>query len=285
MSINLLAATTFAITSAIMSPSTDHFTWADGLTGVMPAAASAALPHNQTASVPGVEITLPPTPMPAMARPTQPKLGVFRSVAISAARLPAARKWHSAKSSDYTALFGDDCTRSGLRACDTAFARKLRGVAARAADLSERDLLGLVNRTVNGAMRYQDDRAIWGASDYWATPVEMALKNAGDCEDFATAKYWLLRSLGMSDDQLQIVVLQDTRRRLFHAVLVVHTASGAYVLDNVSNAVQRDSANAQYHPIMSFAGDRSYIHGFAAGTTNIADIPKDLSAVAPGSGL
>ena len=36
-----------------------------------------------------------------------------------------------------------------------------------------------------------------------------------------------------------------TRRQLFHAVLVVHTASGAYVLDNVTNRPQLDTAYAQ----------------------------------------
>ena len=40
----------------------------------------------------------------------------------------------------------------------------------------------------------------------------MARMGAGDCEDFAIAKYWLLSSLGVADEQLQMVVLQHTRR-------------------------------------------------------------------------
>ena len=36
---------------------------------------------------------------------------------------------------------------------------------------------------------------------------------------------------------------------------------------------------------MSFAGDRSYIHGFTGNRRAVADMPKDLSAVAPGMGL
>jgi predicted transglutaminase-like cysteine proteinase len=40
----------------------------------------------------------------------------------------------------------------------------------------------------------------------------------------------------------QLVVLQDTRRQLFQAVLVIHTGSGAYVLDNVTNRLQLDRA-------------------------------------------
>ncbi len=223
--------------------------------------------------------------LPAGSNGAPARLGVFRSVAISAARLPAAEKWHSARTLDYRALFQQDCSSSGLLGCETNFVRQLRGVADLAEGLSERELLDLVNRKVNGAMRYREDRALWGVGDHWATPVEMARKGAGDCEDFAIAKYWLLRSLGVADDKLQMVVLQDTRRQLFHAVLVVHTASGAYVLDNVTNRLQLDTAYAQYQPIMSFAGSKNYIHGFAAGSTAVAAMPGDLSAVAPGLGM
>lgn len=213
------------------------------------------------------------------------ELGVFKSVAISAARLPAAAKWHTARQTDYTALFSDDCDAGVFDVCDSRFARKIRTLGDRTSGLQDRDMLDMVNRTVNAAMAYRSDEAIWGVGDHWATPVEMAAMGAGDCEDFAIAKYWALRSLGLSDDQLQLVLLQDTRRQLFHAVLVVHTASGAYVLDNVSNALRTDTAYAQYQPILSFSGEKSYIHGFAAGSTALASMPKDISAIAPGTAL
>lgn len=246
---------------------------------------------SASAGFSGDSMVMLPTPLsdrpllPSAAAVPQPRLGVFRSVAISAARLPAAARWEDARNKDQTALFSSDCDERGIRGCDTSFARKLQAVAARAGGLSDRDLLDLVNRSVNSAMRYSEDRAVWGQSDYWATPTEMALKGAGDCEDFAIAKYWMLRGLGIADDQLQMVVLQDTRRRLFHAVLVVHTASGAYVLDNVNNRLQPDTAYGQYHPIMSFAGEKNFIHGFDGGTRAATAMPRDLSTVAPGSGL
>lgn len=229
--------------------------------------------------------TVPMPPDLALSKAPSSRLGVFRSVAISAARLPAASRWQEARQQDYTDLFSADCATSGLGGCNSRFATRLRNVAAQVAGLSDAEILDLVNRTVNSAMTYRSDRAIWGVGDHWATPVEMARKGAGDCEDFAIAKYWLLRSLGVADEQLQMVVLQDTRRQLFHAVLVVHTTSGAYVLDNVTNRLQLDAAYAQYQPIMSFAGSRNYIHGFAAGSTAVAAMPRDLSSVAPGLGM
>jgi predicted transglutaminase-like cysteine proteinase len=230
----------------------------------------------------------PALPDPTPGKPSKAassERGVFKSVAISAARLPAAGKWQKARQDDYAALFSEDCAASGLDGCDSRFASRIRLDLERARGMPDVQMLDLVNRSVNAAMAYKADSVIWGKGDYWATPVEMANKAAGDCEDFAIAKYWALRALGMDDEQLQLVLLQDTRRQLFHAVLVVHTDTGAHVLDNVTNRLRRDIAYSQYQPIMSFAGERSYIHGFSGGSTAIAAMPKDLSLVAPGSGL
>lgn len=225
------------------------------------------------------------TPLPIAPTTSQPNLGVFQSVAISAARLPAAGKWQAARQTNYADMFGDNCASDGFSGCDSRFATRIRGLADKVAGLSDKAMLDLVNRTVNSAMTYRPDTAVWGVSDYWATPSEMARKGAGDCEDFAIAKYWALRNLGMPDDKLQLVLLQDTRRQLFHAVLIAHTSAGRYVLDNVSDRLMADTAYAQYQPIMSFTGERSFIHGFAGNSKAVADMPKDLASVAPGVGL
>lgn len=224
-----------------------------------------------------------PAPMPQLVHPAS--LGVFNSVAISASRLPAASKWRDVQRTDFSGLFGADCKTHGFVACETRFVVKVRAATGKAAGMGERDMLDLVNKTVNGALEYRDDMRVWGVGDYWATPAEMAQKGAGDCEDFAIAKYWALRSLGVRDEQLQIVVLQDTRRQLFHAVLVAHMAGGSYVLDNVSDRLLEDTDYTQYHPILSFAGDKNFIHGFDEGRIDVAALPGDLSAISPGLGM
>lgn len=282
MSFKVVLAAIFAITLAA-STSATAATIATGAAGVNAIHAADGVSGDRIIGLPTPRPET--TVLPSFNTAPPPRLGVFRSVAISAARLPAAVKWQTARAKDQTALFGTNCDALGAAGCDTHFARKVQAVAGKVAGLSDRGVLDLVNRTVNGAMRYEEDTATWGTGDYWATPGEMAIKGAGDCEDFVIGKYWLLRSLGMADDQMQVVVLQDTRRRLFHAVLVVHTASGAYVLDNVSNRLETDTAYGQYQPIMSFAGARNFIHGFAAGTRSTTAMPSDLSAVSPGSGM
>ncbi|HTN62746.1 MAG TPA: transglutaminase-like cysteine peptidase [Devosia sp.] len=223
-------------------------------------------------------------PVPVQKRATGTALGVFASVAISAARLPSTAKWKAVGDRDYTALFGSQCTAAGLSNCDSRFATRLRTATSAARGLATPRLLALVNREVNLAMAYQPDSRNWGTGDYWANPVEIARKGAGDCEDFAVAKFWMLRALGVPAERLQIVVLSDVKRQVYHAVLVVHDGGKSYVLDNLSETVRADTAYPNYVPIMSFVGDKSYIHGFESRTTAVA-FSGDLGAVQPGEGI
>jgi predicted transglutaminase-like cysteine proteinase len=222
------------------------------------------------------------TPLPALAR-SGSSLGSFGSVAISAKRLAMLSKWRRVTSGDHTALFATECN-SSVEGCATPFAKQLRAVRRSALGASQLEQLRAVDAAVDAALPYQADRSNWGRGDHWATPQETAVRGAGDCEDYAVAKLWLLRSLGFTADQLQLVVLRDSRRGLYHAVLVAHVGGKRYVLDNLSREVRTDDAFPSYLPIVSFVGSRSYIHGFEGQRSDVAQMPSDLSAVSPGSG-
>lgn len=245
-------------------------------------AASGLFDADRLPSIPAMQVA-----SLARSAPVAPKgaeRGVFASVAISAAKLPASAKYRQVTGGDFTALFGHRCASSGLEGCDTRFAKRLRSAADKARGLDPKAMLALVNREVNLAMAYRTDSHNWGRGDYWATPSEMAKKGAGDCEDFAIAKLWMLRALGVSEDRLQIVVLSDAKRHVFHAVLVAHLGGKAHVLDNLSETVRTDSAYPNYVPIMSFAGAKSYIHGFESRSQAVA-YRGDLGRVRPGEGI
>ena len=214
--------------------------------------------------------------------PLNNDLGVFGSVAISAAKLPASSKWSNAVAADYSAFFSADCVGAGFSGCNTPFARSVQRARRNGEDLSGTALLRFANRTINAAFPYQTDAQTWGQSDRWVTIPELAAKGAGDCEDYAIAKYWLLRSMGFPAQNLQVVVLADTRRQVYHAILVAHHNGTAYVLDNLSSAVRVDTSLRNYVPIMSFANGKSYIHGFA--NPNIS-VTASLSTVDPGVGF
>jgi predicted transglutaminase-like cysteine proteinase len=127
--------------------------------------------------------------------------------------------------------------------------------------LSGRDLmtqLDRVNRFMN-QIRYVPDIRNYRQTDYWAAPLEF-LKNGGDCEDYAIAKYMSLRALGVPDERMRIVVLMDTAKRQGHAVLVVATNSGLMLLDNLRAEVTPVERIAHYMPVFSMNQGGWWVH-------------------------
>ncbi len=106
---------------------------------------------------------------------------------------------------------------------------------------------------------YIEDADNYGKTDYWATPVEF-LTRGGDCEDFAIAKYASLRALGFSEDQLRIAVVEDEVKHIPHALLIVYTGAGDYVLDNQNKQVETIAAVNRYRPIFSINSENWWLH-------------------------
>lgn len=102
-------------------------------------------------------------------------------------------------------------------------------------------VLKSVNSRVNRSIRFQND-----ASDTWALNPQ-----AGDCEDYALTKRSELIKLGISPGALRIA-FTFTRRGVPHAILVVRTDRGDFVLDNLSSSVR--SLQATRYPILTMSG-------------------------------
>ncbi|WP_176244911.1 transglutaminase-like cysteine peptidase [Oceanibacterium hippocampi] len=98
--------------------------------------------------------------------------------------------------------------------------------------------------------RYILDPINWGVKDYWASPDEF-FRRFGDCEDYAIAKYFSLRAIGVPADDLRIVVLQDLNLGIPHAVLTVREGDKIYVLDNQISMVVEAGRIRHYRPIYS----------------------------------
>ena len=108
------------------------------------------------------------------------------------------------------------------------------------------DQLISVNRYFN-RWPYRLDIDVYGVVDYWATPGEF-LKLSGDCEDYSISKYYALRKLGFSVDNMRIVLLKDTIRNISHAVLAVKLNDDTYILDNMSDLVLTHLKYKHYVP-------------------------------------
>ena len=101
----------------------------------------------------------------------------------------------------------------------------------RFAKLTRSQQIEAVNLWVNDHP-YVDDMSNWGVPDFWETPSEF-LVHGGDCEDFAMAKYVMLRALGIpsADMKLSVGILQSG---ITHALLEVDIGNGPITLDNES---------------------------------------------------
>lgn len=253
------------------------------LTGFVTALSDLPLPADAMAPAAGVaSAPMPPAIRPQQAISTPPLHGAFDSVAIPVGGVAMTRQWTELNAVDHTGFFSGGCQTPATSACASTFGRTLSATHDAALTLEPLETLALVNRQVNSAIVYQPDAANWGVGDYWATPSEIARNGRGDCEDYATTKMWLLLALGFSPDQLQLVILKDTRRGFYHAVLAVHLNGQRYILDNLSNTVRADSQIGNYMPLISFVADRTFIHGFDARRSSTAALPSDLDTVQPG---
>ena len=115
-----------------------------------------------------------------------------------------------------------------------------------------------VNEIIN-RVPYIGDERIYGKSDYWATPVEF-LKKGGDCEDYAITKYVALRTLGVPEERLRLLVLQDLKKNIPHAVLIVYADSGALILDNQLKTATPAERISHYKPIFSINREAWWLH-------------------------
>ncbi|MBX2834878.1 MAG: transglutaminase-like cysteine peptidase [Micavibrio sp.] len=135
---------------------------------------------------------------------------------------------------------------------------------------SIKDLADKVNVMVNKVRYITDDRN-WGKSDYWATPAEF-IQRGGDCEDFAIAKYTALRAMGVPEERLRVMIVQDTYKNIPHAVLVVYTESGAYILDNQTKTLVPTSSGNRYQPIFSINRQAWWLHDKPSLGTQVASV-------------
>ena len=127
-----------------------------------------------------------------------------------------------------------------------AYYKGLRHLLLKAQALPPGHQIHLVNRYVN-RKRYRNDRTAEIDTalanepvkyrSRWAT-VEEFMRRGGDCEDYATTKYYLLRRLGFDIDQLRVIVVWDRQARGYHAILAVRHEGKIRLLES-NNEIRR----------------------------------------------
>lgn len=119
---------------------------------------------------------------------------------------------------------------------------------------SDWDRIHLANQFFNRQVGYRSDAEHWQKNDYWATPVETLGSGFGDCEDYALAKYFSLRAMGVADEKLRLMYVRALSVNEPHMVLVYFEEPDAmpYVLDNMVNDIKLALYRTDLRPIYSF---------------------------------
>ena len=115
--------------------------------------------------------------------------------------------------------------------------------------LEGRARLGEINRALNLKVKAMSDLALYGAEDVWSPPLATLEIGAGDCEDYALAKFVALQEAGVSPDDLRIVILRDDIREEDHAVVAARLDGNWLMLDNRHMAMIEDHHVRDYHPV------------------------------------
>lgn len=141
--------------------------------------------------------------------------------------------------------------------------------------LSESEQLKVVNLFFNHQLRYREDTDLWHEVDYWATPVESLLKGAGDCEDYAIAKYFSLRHLGVAADKLRITYVKALRQNRAHMVLTYYATPTAMplVLDSLMDPILPANQRQDLLPVYAFNGEGLWLTG-AGGNKKVGDTKR-----------
>lgn len=145
-----------------------------------------------------------------------------------------------------------------------------RDMIALIVDQDERQKLNTVNTFFNRRVRYMLDSANWNTNDYWATPLETLGRGAGDCEDYAIAKYMSLRLGGVANDKMRMIYVRARTGGATSGIDEAHMVLGYYasptaeplILDNIISDIRPASRRRDLSPVFSFNSE-----GLWAGTS------------------
>jgi predicted transglutaminase-like cysteine proteinase len=147
------------------------------------------------------------------------------------------------------------CMLGQITGCEP---REWRRIVDLLTPLDLRAKIVAVNSLVN-RYPYTPSAANWSEPNYWETPFEFLAKS-GQCQDYAIAKFMLLRAAGVPNELLRVVVLRDRRLGLDHAVTVAYVGGEALMLDNQIPEVVPVASIHHYQPYYSINETGWWLH-------------------------
>src|SRR5258706_7615835 len=148
--------------------------------------------------------------------------------------------------------------------CQSPIALQFLAIVDSGRALGGRARIGEINRAINLKLKPVSDLALYGAEDVWSPPLATFAIGAGDCEDYAIAKFVALQEAGISADDLRIVILRDDHREEDHAVVAARLDGHWLTLDNRHMVLVEDHDLLRYRPI--FLVDRDGVKAYSPST-------------------
>ena len=150
--------------------------------------------------------------------------------------------------------------------CQSPTALQFLAIVDSGSALAGRARLGEINRAINLKLKPVSDLALYGAEDVWSPPLATLAIGAGDCEDYAIAKFVALQEAGVSPDDLRIVILRDDLRVEDHAVVAARLDGHWLTLDNRHMVLVEDHDVRRYRPIFLVDRDGVKVYSDAPST-------------------
>jgi predicted transglutaminase-like cysteine proteinase len=110
--------------------------------------------------------------------------------------------------------------------------------------------IGEINRAINLSIKPMADSVQHGIADVWSAPLATFKAGAGDCEDYAIAKYVALRESGTVSDDLRLVIVRDIKRGADHAVVAVRFEGEWLILDSRHLVLVNADEASYYLPLL-----------------------------------
>jgi predicted transglutaminase-like cysteine proteinase len=162
--------------------------------------------------------------------------------------------------------------------CQSQTALQFLAIVDSARTLQGRARLGEINRAINLKIKPMSDLALYGADDVWSPPLATLAIGAGDCEDYAIAKFVALQEAGVSADDLRIVILRDDIRKEDHAVVAARLDGNWLMLDNRHMLMVEDQQVRDYY-LPEFLIDHDGVKRYALAPSTSEGSPGHESGI------
>jgi predicted transglutaminase-like cysteine proteinase len=145
-----------------------------------------------------------------------------------------------------------DRCRAERQRCPSPAALRFLAVINEARAQTGRARIAHLNRAINLAIRAMDDLVNYGVPELWTAPLATLARGAGDCTDYAIAKYYALGELGIPATDRRLVFVHTKAPRGNHAVLVVRDGDHWLILDNLRMPLVDSAVSTDYVPFLEF---------------------------------